>query len=333
MLLGPGPLTPGQLLAAPAWLALAMGLSALASLSWGGLLPRRWLLLPLAVWALPLWLGATPLWAAWQPAWPLQLACLLMLPLLLQGLVRRRPAARLPRPGVPQRFKRLLRSLASRQALLEQSNRGLGRYLWVDGLILLSISSNPQWPSWGDSQGAGSVLRLLLMTLLALRLLQSRDLHWRALLAPQGALRRQLGLRIWRDSLRGITLLLALVVLPLLLVGALLSGWPDPLRWLGIALPFGLELVLATGLAVLARGLCGSTTRAATAVLLIALLWLPMLWFAPAWMSWTRGPTQMLVLLGACLMLLPLQRRAWQRVELGQLVERAHRETNAEAQG
>lgn len=334
-------LTPGfepgpawmRALAAPAWLAVAMALSALVVLAWSGLLSGAWqllLALPLAAWALLTWLGGAALWAAWQPAWPLHLGCMLALPLLLRALVQPRPRAHAPQATPAQRLQRWGRKLATRRHLLDPSGTGLGRYLWLEGLALSFFMHADVLPSWGGPQGPGAVLRVLAMAGLTAQVLQSRDLHWRMLLAPHGALRHQLGLRVWRDSLRGLALPLALVAFVLMALDTWVHG-AAPLRWLGIGLPALLELTLAVGLATLVRGLVGTTGRSVALLGTLMLPWSPLLWLQPAWMQGTRGPVQMLGLMVACIVMLPLVRAAWRRVDLGTLAAQADQASRASA--
>lgn len=331
-------LTPGfepgpawmRALAAPAWLAVAMALSALPALAWGGLLHGAWLALPLAVLALLQWRDEADLWAAWQPLWPLHLACLAALPLLLQGLVRHRPRTAPSRPPPSQVLQRLGRTASSRHRLLEPSHGGLDRYLWLEGLVLSFFLHADVFAPWGTPQGPGAALRVLVMALLAAQVLQSRDLHWRLLLAPQGALRHQLGLRVWRDSLRGMAPALAVMGLVLMGLDAWVRG-ADPVRWLGVGLPALLELTLAVGLATLVRGLVGTTGRSVALLGTLMLLWSPLLWLQPTWMQGTRGPVQMLGLMVACVVMLPLVRTAWRRVDLGTLAAQADQASRASA--
>lgn len=226
---------------------------------------------------------------------------------------------------------------ALRDSLRERLARWKRRWRFIDrqarfGAFAFAWLLAAHLPTWGEPFGAHGSARLCLLTLLAGVLLRSRDLHWRRQLAPGGARRSRLGLRVAVDSLLGtaiVVLLSGIAYLALALMPGLGSSAPNPQRALAQMSSSGAlllaELVPATLLAVCLRGIAGS--RAAGVVRTLILLTLA---FAPLLMprleigrDFALGPAYLLALAAASLALTPLVQRCWLKVDLARLAREA----------
>jgi len=191
-------------------------------------------------------------------------------------------------------------------------------------------------PYWGETLDWRYLVRLLLLSYMALVLLQSRDLHWRRLLAPGGTGRASIGWRIYVSSLKGNLIIAALLTgLGCALVAAV-SAYTGKfsllaaVQWPAFAAALASDLALATALAVTQRGLAGS--KEAALLWEVCLLTL-VIGSTAAWSLWDFGPepaftwqrdtSHALAMLAALLLLRQLMQRAWHRADLVQLLTKA----------
>lgn len=221
---------------------------------------------------------------------------------------------------------------------------------WLDGTgqtkfsslsflpLVLMLTGSPDTahsglPQWGETLDSRYLLRLIALTLIALPLLQSPDLHWRHLLAP-GARRRHIGRRILWFSFKGNFYITAVALALGLAVDAALGGkhWAHLPTIAAGLLP---DLLLATMVAVTLRGFSGSQTATVMNLLLITLALALIAWvlhvmaISPTWHrefanpTWQREGWHALAMAAAMLALLPLMQRAWLRADLVLLAAKA----------
>jgi len=324
-----------QLGAGPAWLALLMLLCAWSNAAWQGRL-KPWAgliglgaaLLALQAWAAPALLSGSYGAAA-------ALASQVLLLWIAPRLARQ--ALSLPQGryrGAGPFLSELAQAWASKFQMLDKSAQS-GNWLPFQ-IIWLSSLSQP-WVSkifWSPQLSLGSFgLRQIMLCMLALLTLQCHQLHWRHLLAPSGAVRQNLGLHITLSTLQAYLRCWPLLA-PLLVIVLVIHWLVTPSASLGTlllqhgpaALWLGLDITLATVLAVLLRGSLRSqqlallTLAAPFALGLLALLWAPSRWALTQ--SLPRDATWLALELGLILSLLPWLGRAWRGVDLGALMQR-----------
>jgi uncharacterized membrane protein len=191
-------------------------------------------------------------------------------------------------------------------------------------------------PYWGETLDWRYIVRLLLLSYMALVLLQSRDLHWRRLLAPGGTHRPSIGWRIFVSSLSGNLLIAAVLTGLCCALVAAVSAYTGnfsllaAVQWPAFVAAMACDLALATALAVVLRGFAGS--KEAALLWEVSLLTLTV-GVTAAWSFWDFGPeptftwqrnsTHALALLAALLLLRLLMQRAWQRADLVRLLTHA----------
>jgi len=320
-----------ELAAAPAALALALALGLLGGTLWCGSLTRIGLLLPVL---LVLAIDTDPLlrpWSRWMHAWPLHLLLLAGLPWLLQHLLPRSVAA--GRRSAGELFERWMqRSATGFQGISYRTMWRAWGMLYASGIIFWtgnSLVGTPLLAGWGVLLDWRWGLRLLVLCTMAGSLLRCPGLEWRRLLAPGGMTRDRLGLHVLRHTLLGIGRALLLLVPLVLLSQGLISGrdWAAilteaPGQWLSLLA----ELVLATSLALIARGFAGEDTGSIAVVAIAALAGVLLLgalcWQRPAvdaLIHWPRGFAHIAACLLASAALLPLVRRAWRKTDLARL--------------
>lgn len=309
--------------AGPALLALLLLGCAACTAAWQGRISTWIGLFALALVGACLsacWGERGPAWVA--AGWPAHLAAMLLLWPALSRLfsVPPRPRARLPFP------RRLLRRVISTwqqhvHFIDRRAKLGAFGFFWL---------LPQQLPVWGDRLNGHDVLRLGLLTLLACTLLQSRDLHWRRMLAPGGMRRATLGLRIVADSLRASMLLLTIGGVVGVAISAVL-GWvlERPLETFlltplpTVALTLLVELPLCTALAACLRGLTGSSGLTNLCAWVLMMLGLCLLFSATPvsqLLHWHVGPTYLATVVALSLFLLSVVGRCWRTTNLVELM-------------
>lgn len=279
-------------------------------------------------------IGWGMLTAAWiEAGWPIHLTVMLLLwpasRLLLSTPARARSVDRTP----SRSWQAIVQAWRRYWCFIDPRTRGgLAVYMWLLPQQLLI---------WGQQQG-GYPIRLSMLVLFTGMLLQSRDLHWRQLLAPGGTRRRWLGLRIFAQSLQGSLVVLlaitAVAALPALFGLALLpdGAWGlrmiEHLPWATLNLVC--DLALATAIAATLRGFTGSHGISAAITLLAMLLvvagtsslgnWRPPFPELLSTLTPPDGWPRIIVTLGLGIALLPLLQRAWLKADLAQLARRAY---------
>lgn len=185
--------------------------------------------------------------------------------------------------------------------------------------------------AWGSTVTAGHGLRLACMVLVAYFSLRCIDMHWRVHLLPGGSGRRWLGLRIIGSTIvtvmAPIVLLLALTWwgVSLSLSAAITPSWSDvPALIAAYAPPLLADLCLAVALAAWLRARHGRAGQGAwiwAFLLVSALLIIAVLSRAWAWPAlWTRGYAHHAIELALAAGFALLANRAWQAVDLGELM-------------
>jgi len=195
-------------------------------------------------------------------------------------------------------------------------------------------------PYWGETLDWRYLVRLLLLSYMALVLLQSRDLHWRRLLAPGGPHRASIGWRIFVSSVKGNLIIAAVLTGLCCAIAAAISSYTGKFnllasfQWPAFAAALACDLTLATALAVVLRGFAGKQQTAMLGLVcvfgLIASICIA--WWAFSLgpepnFTWPRDSIHALAMLAALLLLRPLMRRAWRRADLVQLLTKAQAQT------
>lgn len=267
--------------------------------------------------------------SAWIAAgWPAHLAAMLLLWPALSRLfsVPPRPRARLP---LPRRLAHRVISTWQQHVHFIDGRTKVGAFAFF---WLLP----QQLPVWGNRLNGHDVLRLGMLTLLACTLLQSRDLHWRRMLAPGGMRRATLGLRIVADSLRAGMLLLTIGGAILVAISAalglalgrplgpfLLTTMPT------VVLTLLVELPLCTALAACLRGLTRSSGLTSLCAWVLMMLGLGLLLPATPPLphpQWHVGPTYLATVMALSLVLLSVVGRCWRNTNLVELMRGARPE-------
>jgi hypothetical protein len=323
----------------------SLSATAVAGAAWRGQLP--------AVWTLPgllLLLGSLVLffsesqWSQWQAgdgfrtavlvalaASPAATAALLRSTLVVPSEARTGEQKVVLRAVVAQGFRCLFERLryVNDVAWIGIASAGWG--MLIQGYVFGQVSG--LWAiGWGSNFTTADPWWLVWLTMQVSFLLSTPALHWRHLLAPNGTLRRRLGLSIWLTTYLTVVGTLALVfgilgIGLLALVSGGLERWPQmPELVLRNASVLLLDLALATALATLIRGWAGSHGRALLALITLALVWglFHLLIYAWTGQAMTvllqRDTTYLLLLLITTSGCAWAAARAWSRADLGALL-------------
>jgi len=328
-----------------------VALGTLASAAWRGLVPSVWVLPGVcALVASPVVWTTMPEIQAWQAAEGWRAAVLVMLaasPALAWAVLRqalspdggalaRQPLAEPGRAhSLQARWQRLAHEWGGRlRALDGGSTVAIMGGLWGQ-LPQQFFNRNPEglvFMPWGSSLTPLGGYRLLVLTMLALVMLRSPSLHWRHQLAPGATLRTRLG---WEVAVHTWWMLVLVLGASLGLTALLTVWWADDGAQLWQAAPtlvaryvplLLLDLALATALATLLRGWAGSLGRALWALAGLCGVW-GLLHLALGLITGQATPVLLhrdvsYVALVALLIvvLLAINQRVWQRVDLGALI-------------